>query len=53
MLHIINERLKIILLSQMTEKQADFIRRKGTREQIFNLRHIIEKRRQYNQETYL
>lgn len=41
MLHVINETLRSILLSQMAEEQVGFIRGKGTREQIFKGCNII------------
>lgn len=43
MLHVINETLRSILLSQMAEEQVGFIRGKGTREQIFKGCNIIKK----------
>lgn len=52
-LTIINERLKPFLLPQISDEQTGFIPGKGTREQILNLRQIIEKAREYNIEMYL
>lgn len=52
-LTIINERLKPFLLPQISKTQAGFMSGKGTREQILNLRQIVEKSREFNLETYL
>jgi len=43
MLQIINERLKAYLYLQIPLEQADFMSQRGTREQILNMRQIIEK----------
>ncbi|KAK9871609.1 hypothetical protein WA026_012988 [Henosepilachna vigintioctopunctata] len=53
LLTIINERLKSFLLPQISDEQTGFIPGKGTREQILNLRQIIEKSREYNIGMYL
>lgn len=53
LLNIINERLKVFLLPQISEEQSGFVPGKGTREQILNVRQIIEKSREYNVKTYL
>ncbi len=48
LLYIINERLKIIAKNQIPQEQAGFVEERGTREQIFNIRNIIEKAREFN-----
>lgn len=53
MLHIINERLKTYLSWQIPEEQTGFVKGKGTREQILNVRQLIEKAREYNVPLYL
>ncbi|XP_037870090.1 LINE-1 retrotransposable element ORF2 protein [Bombyx mori] len=53
MLHILNERLKTYLSKEIAPEQAGFVRRKGTREQIFIVRQIIEKAREFNRPTYI
>jgi hypothetical protein len=47
LLHIINQRLKYYLDSQIPPEQAGFVKGKGTREQIFNIRLLIEKSREF------
>lgn len=46
---VINERLEVFLLPQTAEEQSW----KGTREQILNVRQIIEKLCEYNMNAYL
>lgn len=53
LLHIIHERLKPILHPQIAEEQRGFMPGKGTREQILNVRQIIEKARKFNIKIYL
>lgn len=53
LLNIINERLKVFLLPQISEEQSGFVPGRGTREQILNVRQIVEKTREFNVETYL
>lgn len=48
MLGILNERLKNFLLRQIPDEQTGFVPGKGTREQILNVRQIIEKTRELN-----
>ncbi|CAH2108374.1 unnamed protein product [Euphydryas editha] len=47
MLYVINERLKTFLQWQIPEEQAGFVRGRGTREQIVNVRQLIEKSREF------
>ena len=42
LLHIINERLRPILDRELPAEQAGFRRGRGTRDQISNIRHILE-----------
>lgn len=53
MLQIISERLKTYLLPEIPEEQAGFMPGRGTREQILNIRQIIEKSREYNTTAYI
>lgn len=53
MLSIIHERLKSYLEWQIPPEQAGFVRGRGTREQILNLRQIIEKCREFKKPLYL
>lgn len=48
MLTILNERLKAFLLPQIPNEQTGFVPGKGTREQILNVRQLIEKAREFN-----
>lgn len=48
MLKVIQERLKPYLLPQIAEEQAGFIPGKGTRDQILNIRQLIEKLYEFN-----
>ncbi len=48
MLRIINNRLKAYLHRQIPPEQAGFMPGRGTREQIMNVRQIIEKCREFN-----
>ncbi|XP_030764239.1 uncharacterized protein LOC115888612 [Sitophilus oryzae] len=50
---IINNRLRPYLLPQIAEEQTGFMPGKGTREQIGNVRQLIEKAREFNIEMYL
>jgi exonuclease III len=52
-LYVVNERLKSFLLPEIAEEQAGFVAGRGTREQILNIRQIIEKAREFNIKTYL
>ena len=47
LLHIIKNRLKYYLDSQIPAEQAGFVKGKGTREQILNARLLIEKSREF------
>lgn len=53
MLHIIQERLRPFLSPQISDEQTGFVRGKGTREHILNLRQLIEKVREYNVPMYI
>lgn len=53
LLHILNERLKAFLSKEIAPEQAGFVKGKGTREQIFIVRQIIEKAREFNKPTYI
>ena len=48
MLNILHERLRYYLDYQIPKEQAGFVHGKGTREQILNVRQIIEKCREFN-----
>lgn len=48
LLHIIHERLKPYLLPQIPQEQAGFIPGKGTRDQLINVRQMIEKMYEFN-----
>lgn len=48
MLHIIHNRLRRFVLPEIAEEQCGFVPGKGTREQILNVRQIIEKVREFN-----
>lgn len=52
MLYILHSCLDSIS-PQISPEQADFVKNRGTREQILNLRQIIEKAREYYVPTYL
>lgn len=53
LLHVINRRLNYFLSRQIPEEQAGFVKGKGTREQILNVRQIIEKSREFNSPVIL
>lgn len=53
MLQVIHERLKSYLLPEIPQEQAGFVPGRGTREQILNVRQIIEKSREYNTKIYI
>ena len=52
LLHIINERLRPILDRELPAEQAGFRRGCGTRDQISNIRHILEKCTEFNRKIY-
>ena len=52
LLHIINERLRPILDRELPAEQAGFRRGRGTRDQISNIRHILEKCTEFNRKIY-
>jgi len=45
---IIDRRLQKYLLPQMPPEQAGFVKGRGTRDQIFNTRQLIEKAQEFN-----
>lgn len=45
--------LEIFLYHQTPEEQSDFVKGKGTQEQILNIWQIIEKGREFNVPFYL
>ncbi|XP_028034121.1 uncharacterized protein LOC114245976 [Bombyx mandarina] len=53
LLHVINSRLKSFLDWQIPQEQAGFVRGRGTREQILNLRLIVEKCYEYNTPVFM
>lgn len=53
LLYIINARLRSYLDWQIPQEQAGFVKERGTREQILNLRLIIEKCYEYNIPTFM
>ena len=53
LLHVINRRLHYYLTRQIPEEQAGFVKGKGTREQILNVRQIVEKSREFNSPVIL
>lgn len=52
LLLIINERLRPILDRELPAEQAGFRRGRGTRDQISNIRHILEKCTEFNRKIY-
>ena len=52
-LKIISNRLKNKLELEVSIQQAGFQKSRGTRDQLFNLKQIIEKQREYNQDFYI
>lgn len=53
LISILNERLKPFLQWQIPPEQAGFVKGRGTREQILNLKLIIEKAREVNKPLYI
>lgn len=53
LLNILNARLRAFLDWQIPQEQAGFVKERGTREQILNLRLIIEKCYEYNTPTFM
>ena len=53
LLHIINERLRPHLERELPPEQAGFRKGIGTRDHIANIRHVIEKCKEYNKNVYL
>lgn len=48
LVRIIKWRLKIFVSRQIPHEQAGFVKGKGTRQQILNLKQLIEKSREFN-----
>ena len=53
LLHIIAERIRNHLESELPPEQAGFRKGRGTRNQIGNLRNLMEKNREFQQPLYL
>ncbi|MFR6994919.1 RNA-directed DNA polymerase, partial [Streptococcus pneumoniae] len=53
LLYIIQSRLESFLNHQISAEQAGFVKGRGTREQILNLRQIIEKAREHYLPVYI
>lgn len=53
MLYILQTRLASFLTHQIAPEQAGFVKGRGTREQILNVRQLIEKAREYYTPMYL
>ena len=53
LLHILNERLRPHIERELPPEQAGFRRGRGTRDHIANIRHIIEKCKEYRRKVYL
>ena len=53
MQNILHERIKAYLLPEIALEQAGFAPGRGTRNQILNMRQIIEKAREYSKVVYL
>ena len=48
LLKIIVSRIQLKYLSEINDEQSGFVKRKGTREQMVNIRIIMEKYKEYN-----
>ena len=53
LLHIINERLRPLKERELPSEQAGFMKGRGTRYQIANIRHIMEKCFEFQQKIFL
>jgi len=53
LLKIIHNRIEGYMEKEIPDNQAGFRRKRGTRDQISNLRRIIETAKEYNEEVYL
>ena len=53
LLHIINERLRPHIERELPAEQAGFMKGRGTRDQIANIRHIMEKCFEFEQKIFL
>ena len=53
LLKIIVSRIQLKYLSEINEKQSGFVKGKGTREQMVNIRIIMEKYKEYNIPLYM
>ncbi|CAK1602554.1 unnamed protein product [Parnassius mnemosyne] len=52
-LYILNSTLQSYLQWQIPSEQAGFVKGRGTREQIVNVRQIIEKNREFNTSVFM
>lgn len=52
-LKIISNRIRNKMEQEVSIQQAGFRKNRGTRDQLFNLKQIIEAHREYNQELYI
>ena len=53
LLYILNNRMESFVEREIPQEQAGFMKNKGTRDQIANLRQIIEKANEFNRELHL
>lgn len=53
MLYVLQARLNAFIQHQIAPEQVEFVRGRGTREQILNARQLIEKAREYSVSIYL
>ena len=53
LLKIIVSRIQLKYLSEINEEQSGFVKGKGTREQMVNIRIIMEKYKEYNIPLYM
>lgn len=53
MLYILQARLESFISRQIAPEQAGFVKGRGAREQILNIRQLVEKAREYYTPTYL
>ena len=53
LLKIIVSRIQLKYLSEINEEQSGFVKGKGTREQMVNIRIIMEKYEEYNTPLYM
>ncbi len=53
LLKVIQDRMEGHIDREMSDTQAGFRKKRGTRDQIANLRWLMERQREYNQDVYL